>query len=281
MKTDCFHSALELCIFRKAFLSKRFLWVCFKLNLHIILLLWILDLWPLVDCGRVWLLKIQWELPFTREMNNKLAVWKRSFLLWPLGAILLPLQVESVWFIIILSLWLHCSLSLPPSLASILHLGLSIWSAVWTNACMLHILCMTQHQCWTTDQWIFADVRNIQNVPHCFTTGLLSRKSIQYVAWQLLSFLLSCGWHIASSPKSVSRLSTAIVPLGLHSMSGSRKEKGECHLLTAMVWLLQDWDWWLPPDVVCFVEQQMCLYTWEGSAEDWVEAPNLRANYAT
>lgn len=62
---------------------------------------------------------------------------------------------------------------------------------MWTNACMLHIVCMTQHQRWTTDRWIFADVRNIQNIPHCFTTGLLSRKSIQYVAWQLLSFLLS------------------------------------------------------------------------------------------
>lgn len=155
MKTDWFNSALVLSL-----LNKRFLCMCQgELYWLFILLLWISDQWPLVEPMRR--LKDQWESPVTGETHQYISSFlKRSFLLWSLSSILLPFFPSA---------YSRFVLYLPPSLVPIPHPGLSIRSAVWTNARMLHIMCMTQqHQCWTTDLWISADVRNIQNVPHCF-----------------------------------------------------------------------------------------------------------------
>lgn len=147
---------------------------------------------------------------------------------------------------------------------------------------MLHTVSMAQHQCWTTDLWIFADVRNVQNVPHCFTTGPQSRKSGQYAVWQLLySHICHVLWLSRSIFKFVSKLAIGIVAQSPQAyMFGIRERKGECGLVTcsALIWLFQDWGWWLPPDVFVCANQHRGLQNWEGFAQDWVEKPNLKAD---
>lgn len=127
------------------------------------------------------------------------------------------------------------------------------------------IMCMTQQQCWTTDLWIFADVRNVQNVPHCW---LQCRKSRQHVAWWLLSFLLSCGWHIASSLKSEGRLSTTIVPSRPVRLAVGRKRRMWVSDMLSSALIIPGLRMVIATRCSVFAEQQRGLQNWEGSAKD-------------